>query len=215
MDTHFNRAGAAAERQFLSQQVQQLRDDARTANDGFRQSFAGLYDKFSRLQARVQTDALLRQNAALLKDIDETKKELASTQAKLVQPKAAPLASFQTEDVRQIPITEATIVRTDPVSVSFLVYNPSDVPAVNGAVGVEICPVCMFASEPIGFGKVPGAPETQRNLEFQHIYAHSATRLLTISVKVPPGVSPFGIGVRVACETCVPPKYQELWVTLK
>ena len=215
LDTHYNRANTSAEQKFLTNQIQQLRDDAKVANDGFRESFAGLYDKFSQLQAKVQTDALLRQNASLIKDIDETKKQLSETQAKLVQPKAAPVASFQTDDEKQIPITETTVARTDPVSVPIIVYNPSDVPAVNGAVNIQICAACTFASEPVGFAKLAGAPEMQRSMDFQHIYSHSGMPLLTVVVKVPMTISRFVIAVHVNCETCVPAKSQELWVTLK
>jgi hypothetical protein len=215
LDTHYNRANSASEKSYLLMQVQQLRADSKVANDGFRQSFASLYDKFGQLQTRVQTDALLKQNTSLLLDIDATKRELASTRAKLEQPQTTPLASFQTEHSEQIPITEATLERSSPVPVSFLVYNPSAINALNGSINVDICRTCAFASEPIGFARVAGAAETQRSLDFQHIYAKSAAQLLTLSLKVPPEINRFEIGVRVNCETCTPAEYQQLWVNLK
>lgn len=222
LETHFDRAGAAtdrakstAENAALSQQVQQLRDDAKAANDGFRQSFTTLYDKFSQLQAKVQADALLKQNASLLKDIDETKKELTSTQAKLdPKPKAELSASFPTNDTKNLPVLTTTLARTDPVRVSLMIYNLSSVNALNGAVNVQLCDLCAFAFEPAGFQKIAGAPETQRSMDFQHIYSNGVLPLITIEVKVPQNVSPFLISVLANCDTCVTAKRQDLWITL-
>ncbi len=77
-DTRFSRKSSSEDKATLNTQIDQLRNDSEPANDGFRQSFAGLYDKFSQLQTRVQTDALTKQNSSLLKEIDETKQDPAS-----------------------------------------------------------------------------------------------------------------------------------------
>lgn len=216
MDTRSNRASAAKESDDLKRQITQLRDDARIANDGFRQSFAGLYDRFSQLQSKVQNGELLKQNATLLQEITETKKELLSTEAKLSQPKPKPLASFHTTDMREVPITKTTTARIGTtVSVSIIVYNPSDVTALSGSVAVTPCQECSFASEPTGFVKVAGAPDSQRNMDFQRIFSKSAMQLPTFDVAVPLNLNRFPITVRIACENCAPSELQILWVAIQ
>jgi hypothetical protein len=216
MDTRSNRADAARERGDLKSQITQLRDDARSANDGFRQSFAVLYDKFSQLQSKVQNGELLKQNATLIQEIAETKKELLSTEAKLNQPKVKPLASFHVNDSREVPITETTIARNGAtVSVPIIIYNPSDVTGLSGSVAVTPCQECSFASEPTGFVKVAGAPDSQRNLDFQRIFPQSAMQLPTLAVAVPLNLNRFPIAVRIACENCAPSDAQILWVNIR
>lgn len=65
-NTYYSRASARIDRKNLTDQITQLREDGKTANDGFRQSFAGLYDKFTQLSSQVQNHDLLKQNASLL-----------------------------------------------------------------------------------------------------------------------------------------------------
>jgi hypothetical protein len=175
----------------------------------FLKSFKDLSQKVGDLQSQVTTDALQKKLASV-------QAELQNTQKALVQPKATPVATFQTDDTRQIPITEMTVARVGvAVSVPFVIYNPSDTAALNGGISVDICKMCTYASEPAGFTKVEGAPEYQRSLPFQHIFAKSAIQLLTLHLNVPFSLSRFGVGVRVNCDNCSPPEYQTLWVTLK
>jgi multidrug efflux pump subunit AcrA (membrane-fusion protein) len=212
-NTYYSRASANAQRDALTTQISQLRTDARTANDGFRQSFAGLYDKFSQLQAQVQTGELLKQNATLLKQIDETKKELVATETKLNQPKATLVASFYTLDSSLVPITKTYFPRNgSTVSVQILIYNSSDVAALNGSVNVTTCKECSFASEPIGFHKVPGAIDAQRGIDFQHIFPKASMQALTVDVTVPANLDHFPISVTTFCENCAPSEQKNLWV---
>lgn len=216
MDTRSNRAEATRERDDLNGQITRLRDDARLANDGFRHSFAGLYDKFSQLQSKVQNGELLKQNATLLQEIAETKKELLSTEAKLNQPKPKPLASFHTTDLREVPVTTTTIARSGTtVSVPITVYNPSDVTALTGSVAVTPCQECSFASESTGFVKVPGAPDSQRNMDFQRIFPKSAIQFPAFDVTVPLNLNRFPLTIRIVCENCAPSDAQILWVAIR
>lgn len=217
-ETHNNRASASRQSEFLTRQIGQLRDDAKIADDGFRESFSGLYDKFSQLQSQVKNTDLLKQNATLIKQIDETKKELLATEAKLTPQKANLVATFQPATAlheKDIPISELSIPRAETISLPILIYNWSDIGALAGAVNIEICRACTFSSEPAGFSKVAGAPDDQRSFDFQHIYPRSAMQLLTIVIKPPSDTNRIQVGVRVNCENCPPAKYQSLWVNLQ
>jgi hypothetical protein len=214
-ETHNSRVSAYKQRDALTTQIGQLRDDAKIANDGFRASFSGLYDKFSQLQSQVNNTDLLKQNATLIRQIDETKKELLATEAKLTPQKATLIATFQTLDAKSIPITELDIPRGETVSVPILIYNSSDTAALTGIVNIEICRDCTFASEPVGFTKVAGSSEQQRTLDFQHVYARSAMQLLTVVIKPPTDSNRIQVGVRATCQNCPSPEYQSLWVNLK
>lgn len=193
----------------LTSQVQQLRDDNQKNTDGFMSSFDQLYSKFSALQSRVQ-------NKELLREIGDTKQQLLETQKKLTTPKAAPIGSFPTLDASQIPKNETTLSREGTsVTVQFIIYNPSDVPALNGGVMLRICEICKYAEEPAKSVKVPGNIENDREIEIAHIFARSATEVYSVKVTLPPGVNRFAISTLVACDTCVPPIKQDLWVTVK
>jgi hypothetical protein len=214
-NTYYSRANARTDRKNLTDQITQLREDGKAANDGFRQSFAGLYDKFTQLQSQVQNRELLKQNAALLQEIAETKKELLATEAKLTQPKAQLIASFHGTDIRDIPITEMTGVRNGTtVSVPIVVYNAADVAALNVAVSVVPCDMCSWASEPAGFSKVAGAPDSQRSQVVAHIFPKSAAQLAVLEINVPLAVNRFAISMWAACENCPPMAPKMLWVTL-
>lgn len=85
--SHF--LGGQPQSEDLSSQVQQLRHDNQAADKTLTASFSKLYDKFSDLQSKVQ-------NPELLKEIKETKQELADSQKQvttlLVNPQKAFLA---------------------------------------------------------------------------------------------------------------------------
>jgi hypothetical protein len=214
-NTYYSRASARIDRKNLTGQITQLREDGKTANDGFRQSFAGLYDKFTQLQSQVQNRDLLKQNAALLQEIADTKKELLATEAKLTQPKAQLSASFHTPDIKDMPITETTGTRNGTtVSVPIVVFNPTDVTALNASVSVMPCEGCSWASEPAGFSKVPGAPDSQRSVLYPHIFAKSAVQLAVFDFNVPLGATRFAVSVYGTCESCPPSAPKVLWVNL-
>ena len=191
----------------LTSQVRDLRDDNKAATDSFTKSFSTLYGKFGDLQSKVQ-------NGDLLKELKDTREEVAAAQSKLTQPKAVVLATFPATLSTQIPTTEVLLSPTgDIVTVSFEIYNSSDVTAVNGVISVRVCITCTFAEETPGFIKVAGADENDRNHDFQRIFARSASEVFSIRVR-PPKLKRvrFGISFFIACETCTAPVRQELWI---
>lgn len=215
-NTYYSRAAAAEERMGLNKEIGQLRADAQTADDGFRQSFAGLYDKFGQLQTRVQTDKLTKQNAALIRELDDAKTDLVAMQAKLNPPKLKLIASFGVADIHEIPTTEKTFPRVNgTVSVPIVVYNPSDTSARPGSIAVAVCRDCSYVSVPPGFVRVPGTVENQRNVDFQHILGNSYTQDMSFVVAIPAAVNHFVISLRVACENCGPADPQFLTVNVQ
>ncbi len=193
----------------LSDQVAQLRQDNQNAAATFSKSFATLYDKFSSLQSKVQ-------NTELLNEIKETKQQLEDTQKKLTQPKPNLIATFPTYQASEVPVKETTLPRdAGVVTVQFSIYNSSDVAATNGAIIVRVCELCKFAGEPPGFAKVAGAEESDREHQFQHIYAKAMMETFSVKVEVPPNVSRAAIGIFASCETCLAATEQELWFNVK
>lgn len=211
-ETSSSRAEQASNRATIAQlstQIDQLRGDNQKSADGFRDSFATLYQRFTDLQSKVQ-------NADLLKEIDATKKELVATQSKLTPLKISPIATFPSKDPSKIPITEFTTARSgDFVEVKFTVYNPSDSNAGAGAIILRICESCRYADEPPGFHKITGSAESDREKDFQHIWAKAGMEIKTARIVVPPQLDSFMIGVIVACENCVAPEQQRLTVNLQ
>lgn len=192
---------------FLTTQVKQLREDNKSTTDGFRKSFAQLYDKFSALQAKVT-------NRDLQIEIEKTRAELIATQKKLTTPKANVVSSFYTLNLHQFPIRELTASLSGAsVTVDLMVYNTSpDAPALKGAVFLRICDACKYASEPAGFLRVSGAPETDRTAEFEDILPGTAFPKITLQVIPPAGSVRFEITVYVKCETCANEEAQNFFV---
>jgi len=208
-DSNTNQINSRATISQLSTQIDQLRGDNQKAADAFRDSFTKLYDRFSDLQTRVQ-------NADLLKEIKDTKKELLDTQSKLTPPNITPIASFPADDPAQIPITQISAIRSDNVvEVAFMVYNPSAVNARSGAVILRICEACKYAEEPKGFVAIAGGPESDRERDFQHIWAKTAMEVLSARITIPPGLPSFTLGIFVSCENCSPAEQQHLQVALR
>ncbi|MGB8522817.1 MAG: hypothetical protein WCD43_07615 [Candidatus Acidiferrales bacterium] len=212
VDTHSNRVKVAKDAQqafgekqtadarikFLTDQIGQLRDDSKANSDGFRKSFDGLYQRFADLQAKVT-------NVDLIREIDDTKKELRATQEKLNTPKVTLVPSFYFLDYSyKPPIVEMTASRQldGSIPIDFVVINPSDVSALRGEIILRICDFCQYAKEPEGFAKRNGAHNNDRAKSFDHILGNTALEKMTADIIPPPNVSHIEILVIVVCENC-------------
>ena len=211
-DTHSNRVKVAEDTQqaatqkqtadaritFLTDQVGQLRNDSRANSDGFRKSFDGLYQRFANLQAKVT-------NADLIREIDETKKELRVTQDKLNTPKATLVPSFYFLDYSyKPPILEMNASRQldGGIPIDFEIINPSDVSALRGEITLRICDLCQYAKEPEGFTKRNGAHNNDRAKSFEHILGNTTLEKMTAEINTPLNVNRIEIIVAVVCENC-------------
>jgi hypothetical protein len=185
----------------LTEQVRLEREENKHNADGFRTSFDVLYSKYSDLATRTH-------DADLLREIKQTREELKTTQQKLNPAKAHLTAGFwePNNDTDIFPLKTTVQKRTDgSVVFDLSTVNSSDVNALGGGFVVRICGLCRFAKEPQGSIHTPGAPEQEREFQFQHIFAHSHLSKSTIEVIPPSGVG-FMVDVFYRCENCPPDK---------
>jgi hypothetical protein len=193
----------------LTEQVSQEREENKQNANGFRTSFSQLYDKYSELAARSK-------NPDLIREIKRTQNELKATQDKLNQPKARLNAGFwAATDSYDFP-HEINIPRRPDGSVAFDICasNPTDVTALNGAFDVRICRLCKFAKEPQGSNHVSGSREEDREIKFDHIFAHSNIQKYAIEVIPPPSAARFQVDIFYRCENCEPGQ-QSLFVNIE
>ena len=102
-----------------------------------RNQLNGLNDKLVDLQTKVNTDPILRQNSALLKEIQDTRKEVIEAKASIEQPpeRAELVATFGDRE-ETTNLKDISAVRQADNTVEFIinVYNKSDVQAKRGAI---------------------------------------------------------------------------------
>jgi hypothetical protein len=193
----------------LTDQVRQERQENKETRDDFRQSFDALYQKYSDLASKTQ-------NAELLREIQQTRGELKTTQEKLNQPKARLSSGFWTGEADDSLPSEITVMRQRDGSVAFDISlaNQTDVNALKGAAVVRICTACKYAKEPEGFHPIAGAADSDREVTFEHIFAHTKLQKYRIEVAVPPSAKRFQVDIHSACENCVP-QLQKLFASIQ
>lgn len=197
----------------LTEQVRLEREENKQNSDGFRLSFAALYNKYSELASRTN-------NSGLLQELHRTQNDLRDTQSKLDQPKATLTASFWTSGMSSENLSRDKVVSRRPdgsVSIDVIVLNPSDVAALNGAYTIRICETCKFAKEPAGLSLISGSPEYDRQKAFDRILSKTGDERRTIEI-IPPPSLPFGgrfeVDVLYRCVNCISDKVP-LWVTFQ
>lgn len=205
-----NQKEAASKMQIdgLTEQISQEREENKHNADGFRESFATLYQKYSDLAARVQ-------NADLLREIIQTRKDLKATQEKLTQPKARLTASFYRPGMTtDNGPRETTGTKHADGSIAFdlVVANPGDVPALHGNFTIYICDQCRFSTEPIGSVHVSGSSEQERQFFYGSIPPHTLTKF---TIEVTTVLTSFEVGTSYTCDNCVPNPIQPLMVNVQ
>jgi hypothetical protein len=172
----------------------------------FLDNFNRLHGKVGELQTKVTTEELRKQLASVQSDLKNTQKALAPG------PKAKLLFTFEpfrnpptASGEKATPVTEIALsLDTDnTVRIPFSILNMTDVTAVDGMVTLFICGQCKFATESLQLRKVPGDPETQRNLNFDSILPQVAIEAITMAVTVPHDTRSMAIGMRYRCRNCV------------
>lgn len=193
----------------LNNQVGLGRQENQKNSEGFRQSFASLYDKFSDLQSKVRNQELLAQ-------LQETKHQLLATQKKLNAPKARLDAYFYTTPYLPIPHLKETTIEPaqGAVQVDVVFENVSETDAASGHLRLTICEDCKWVNIPSGFSKVDGDAEQTRVLHFDHLNPQSISNRMTFSFIPPFSVRRIQLGASYSCATCVVEPKQSLWVNL-
>ena len=182
-----------------------------------RNQLNGLNDKLVDLQTKVNTDPILRQNSALLKEIQDTRKEVIEAKTSIEQPqeRAELIATFGDRE-ETTNLKDISAVRQADNTVGFIinVYNKSDVQAKKGAIYLRICNACSYAEEPKRFYKAVSADESDRTMNFQQIDAHTAVGI-PLKIKYPSVFTKFNVDVTVRCENCMVNPLTKLTVTLR
>jgi hypothetical protein len=194
----------------LSDQLKTSSEQRTIAENGFRQSFAELNQKFADLQTKVKTQELVA-------ELDKTRKELHEAEAKFVQPKAKLIPSlwFVGKSPSELPMSTKYIKMVNgSVTVDFFAYNDSDTTAIDGSIITRICNGCKFASEP-PLSKIISGIELDREFHFDHIYANSALERHTMDVIPPAGKPEFRIKINATCQNCEPSTFQEFKIIVE
>lgn len=181
-----------------------------------RNQLNGLNQKFTDLQSRVNTDPILRQNTALLKEIQDTRKQVIEAKASIEQtPERAELVPTFGDREEHTNLKDISAIRQADNTVECIinVYNNSEVQAKNGSIYLRICEQCSYAEEPKRFYKAVSAIESDRVMNFQKIDAHTAVGI-PLKIKYPSVFTKFDVDVTVRCENCMVNPLTKLTVTL-
>jgi hypothetical protein len=195
----------------LSDQLKTSSEQRTIAENGFRQSFAELNQKFADLQTKVKTQELVA-------ELDKTRKELHEAETKFVQPKAKLIPSLWwkfAHSTSDLPVTTKNYKLVNGhVTVDFLAYNNTDTPALAGVIVVRICDGCKYASEPPQSQIIQGM-ETDREFPFAHIYANAGLDRHTVDIIPPAGKPEFNIKMWTACSNCEPSDSQDFTIIVE
>jgi hypothetical protein len=158
----------------------------------FLSEFDSLSGRVADLQTQVATTDLKAEAANLQADLEATRKAMNPEKAKL---------DFSLDSSKPSLHTIALEQHNNVVHLKIEVSNDSDADALDGDVIITICDKCKYRSEPAGTNHLDGAPETQRNLVFERVLAHTGVALIEFDVEAPS--FPFNLSVGVVCRTCV------------
>ena len=175
----------------LSEAVRTGEDDARTNADAQRKQLVELGERLGTIKGEATSQ---RERA----QIESLEKQLAI--ANTPKPMAALIPSFPVQDRVDIPKTIETAPFQATVPVSLMVYNPTDVLAINGRVLVQLPDGFTFSHEKAGLNSA-GVPN-QREYLFQRLDGEVALQSITFDVNVPVHTGGFAIGIKSTCDNC-------------
>lgn len=198
----------------LDQTTKLQRDNAKVFSNGqladrkaFQAEFDKMTDRVAQLQTQVATADLKAEADRLKADLEATRKALDPDRVRLtfsfVQGALEPIHTAAVQQINNV------------VHLKFWVNNPTDTDALDGDLIIVICDACKFRSEPAGSQHISGSPDTQRNISFERVLAH--TQLPTIEFDVEEHANPFSMAVFAVCHTCQlphPTNYSDALATI-
>lgn len=192
-----------------SSQIAGLTGALKTQQELFRADFARLSNEVVDLKTKVRTQELQDQ-------LKRTEEELRATQKALEPgPKARVIATFFTNDEKEVPVREAFVsLVADSVTIEFRLHNSTGQAALGGTFWIRICNGCKYAEEPGGFAKAKGAIENERILHFRLLLPHTFSHKMTAKIIPPAPARKFQIGFRVLCENCEVQEWQNMIVSV-
>ncbi|SRR6266496_1672723 len=188
---------AAVRNQELTDTVSSLKQMEQVNADRARDLIIHLSDQVAELKTQAVTEELQEKISALQSQLSLA---LAPKPMAVLEP------SFEAAKMDEIPISKTTTPLVDGVAtVRFILFNKSDVLAINGIVLVLLPPGYTFAKEPDGFTQIPGAGN-ERQYVFARLEGRVALQTFTIQVRTPADSGGFQMAVKASCDNCAPSK---------
>jgi hypothetical protein len=181
--------------------IQNQKDNTAT----FLSQFQKLSGEVADLKTQVQTAALEKKLAIVQGELERTQKALAPA------PKAALFFSFvpfpnPPRPQQATPVTDVKLplAKDGSVHVTFTVLNQTNVDALDGGLILQICDECKFAKEPARFSKHEALLDTERQMDFDHIFGETAIFPIALDV-IPPPPPSTGVTITILYRgrTCV------------
>lgn len=196
-----DKADALATEKTNENQIQDLKNTVDSGNkllgqqrQDFLEQFADMSKRVASLQTEVKTSNLQQEADQLRADLEATKKALYVPQATL----SFSFVPFTQQNSDFVVLNEVD----GSVTLSFTVVNNTDANALEGTVIFRACNGCKIKSITGGFTKLPGEPDNQQNLDFQHIFARTNLPTMEATIIPPPDAESFQIGISYRCRTC-------------
>jgi hypothetical protein len=170
----------------------------------FLDSLHGLEQELSTLQTSESTKQLQSELATVKASLESTRTALAPPPKISIGFTFVPFLNPPNPG-KLVPSKEIRLP-LDPggfVHVIFVIYNGSDMAALDGETTLVICGQCRFAKEPEGFRKLAGQPDTNRIYSFQRILPYTALADMSADVIVPRSIESVAFGTITRCTNCV------------
>jgi len=198
----------SAEKQRQTEAAKYLQGQVEAANAAqkantklFLESFGKLSQKVNDLQAQVKTDDLQKKLTNVQAELQATEKALAPGPKSVLR--FTFVLSPGTDPAE--PVTSITLPLTSEglVHIPFTIMNSTDVTASDGEATLRVCEACKYATEPTDFRKLPGQPDTERNMPFNRVLPFTHLPEKSFDLSVPPAANKFEIGFGYRCQNCV------------
>lgn len=185
------------------------------AVDGVKQDLGTVRDD---LRGKItETNGKIVELSSDLRKGNETLGESIGKVGKPDPPVPAKLQFSLWDDTKPPPIL-FTQLRPDkdwivPVEVFFLNASPTAAHSID--MWIDVCLVCSFNKEPLGFDRPAGMPDTTRHMAWPLLNPRAATPKQPIEIKIKdPGIPIFPIQFRYSCELCGTPSAQQVQIIL-
>jgi hypothetical protein len=143
------------------------------------------------------SDIVLKGQTSLSQDIQKVKPTPAK-QAELQ-------FSLWSDDLSTFPLTNQ-VVQASPdgsFAIEFFGKNISDISATTGNMWAHICSGCKYTKEPMGFSRLSGENEHERNKRLDNVNPGESLEKMTLNISVPVDVASVQIAFNYSCQTCI------------
>lgn len=197
-----DKADAQADKATRDKEIGDLRAAVNSGNELLGLQRKDFLDQFSQMSNRVTMLQTEVKTSDLKEEASQLRSELESTRKSLQVPKATLSFSFW-EDSGQNSNLASLNLENGAAKIKFDVVNGSDADALEGAIVFQACGGCKIIGTSPGFVKMDGQPDTERNWEFEHIFANSRAPRLEVTILPPHNVNSFQIAIKYRCRTCL------------